>query len=421
MTTTELQHIPYDELVPSEDNIRHVLNGDLEGLMRSIASGDPKNPTLHQPLTVSPEGGKFRIIAGHRRHAAIGMGRDRKLIDKNWAPPCFVQEYGDTDRRIAMVVENTQREGLNPLDEAVAYAQLRDEFGLTQKEIAERVGFSPAYVSSRIKSGRLAPSVVAAIRAEQVDFNQALRLADLERGDQDRFMEAWDNTDIPAFKIQQYVQRVKAQKILEKASREAVRAGFTTFYQGSDNDVNEYVPEGKIAEVRHVEGVSELEEVPADVEFLMLKVNFSNEVSYYPIRFAEMDETDEAVQSGEAAPNLRRERQRHQMNTIIDLAGTRPGMQRVDGMLAQMTIRSLSPASATTLCRILGVEVKEINGWDDPIESLIEEAGTDKRALATIGVLAGLLHAHPDARDAYLLELVEDYEPMEIEAEEDPF
>jgi ParB/RepB/Spo0J family partition protein len=420
-TTQELLHIPYEDLVPSEDNIRYKLNGDLEGLMTSIAGADPKAPTLHQPLTVSPEDGKWRIIAGHRRHAAIGIGRAQKRIDLKWAVPCFVKEYDDTDRRIAMVVENTQREGLDPLDEAVAYAQLKNEFGLTQKQIAEKVGFSQAYVSGRIKAGRLVPAVVQAIRDGDVEFQHALPLADLDNADQQRFIEAWVGEEIPALKIVQFVQKVKGEKVLDKAAREAIRAGYTVFYQGSPNSLEEYIPEGKEAETHHIEAVSDLDKLNEGIEFLMLKANFMGEVSYYPIHFVDATDADaEGTDPQAAQRSARRENNKRQMGVITDLAGTRPGMGRVDGMLARMVIRSLNPAAATTVCAMLGVEVKDVDGWNNAVESLIDEAGTDKRALATIGVISGLVMNHAD-RDDYLMELVEGYEPMQLEPEEDPF
>jgi ParB family chromosome partitioning protein len=99
---------------------------------------------LIQPLVVRQAGGAYQLVAGERRWRAckqIGLTQ----------VPVVVTELSDEDSLLVALVENLQREDLNAIDESEAYARLRQEFGLSQEAVAERVGKSRVAVANSLR------------------------------------------------------------------------------------------------------------------------------------------------------------------------------------------------------------------------------------------------------------------------------
>lgn len=122
-----------------------------------------------QPVLVRPAEGGFELIAGERRwRAAQRVGL--KTI------PALVRETDDTAALEHALVENLQRDDLNPLEEAAAYQQLIEDFGLTHEQVASRVGKSRASVSNTLRLLQLPPSIQRAIRERQLSMGHARAL-----------------------------------------------------------------------------------------------------------------------------------------------------------------------------------------------------------------------------------------------------
>jgi ParB family chromosome partitioning protein len=99
---------------------------------------------LLQPLVVRPVGAGFELVAGERRLRALtGLGRA--------SAPVIVRDLSDEQMLLLALVENLQREELNAIEEAVAYQSLIDGFGLTQNEVAGRVGRSRSTVANSLR------------------------------------------------------------------------------------------------------------------------------------------------------------------------------------------------------------------------------------------------------------------------------
>jgi ParB family transcriptional regulator, chromosome partitioning protein len=149
----ELRDLPIGAIAPSPDNPRSDL-GDLEGLAASI-----KSEGIVEPLIVTWEGDDgYVVVAGHRRlEASKKAGLD--------VVPCIVRDLDPAGRAVARTVENLQREDLAPVDEARALAQLV-ELGLSQRQIAERVGCSQAHVSKRLALLKLPVAAQHAVGAD---------------------------------------------------------------------------------------------------------------------------------------------------------------------------------------------------------------------------------------------------------------
>jgi len=127
---------------------RRELGGEgLEELAQSV-----KARGLLQPVIVRRADEGYELVAGERRLEACRMaGLD--------ALPAIVVEATNREMLEMALIENLQREDLNPIDEARAYRRLREEFGLTQEEIAARVGKDRASVANQLRLLQLAPEV----------------------------------------------------------------------------------------------------------------------------------------------------------------------------------------------------------------------------------------------------------------------
>ena len=152
-----LAAIPLGEVHPSPNNPREHLT-DIEGLAISIRENG-----LIQPLIVQKIPGEhgYQIVAGHRRYAAVN--------ELGWAKvACVIRRDMLPDQELlAMLVENGQRAGLDPIEEARALKRLKVQAGLSDLELARKVGYSQAKVSGRLALLSLPAEEQEELRAKQ--------------------------------------------------------------------------------------------------------------------------------------------------------------------------------------------------------------------------------------------------------------
>lgn len=135
------QEININDIRPLKDQARQIFNEEkLEELAVSIKEHGVIQPVLVRPLS---EGG-YELVAGERRwRACLKLGY--QVI------PAVIKEYKDLEATAISLIENVQREDLNPLEEAEAYKKLVNEYGLTQEEVSGRVGKSRPFVTNMIR------------------------------------------------------------------------------------------------------------------------------------------------------------------------------------------------------------------------------------------------------------------------------
>ncbi len=145
---TGASELDVDELRPNPYQPRQRFTGEgMRELVESI-----RQHGVVQPVLVRKEAGGYQIIAGERRwRAAQEAGRTRI--------PVLIKECSEQQMMEIALVENLQREDLNPLEEAMAYRRLLDEFSLTQENVAERVGKSRSQVTNTLRLLHLHPMV----------------------------------------------------------------------------------------------------------------------------------------------------------------------------------------------------------------------------------------------------------------------
>lgn len=170
---TSAQEVEIDRLVPGRFQPRRdFAAGALEELAASI-----KEQGIVQPIVVVPRGEKFEIVAGERRwRAAARAGLVR-------VPVVIRERRSDKEMLEISLVENLQREDLNPLEAAAAYARLKEEFHLTQEDVARRVGKDRATVANALRLLKLPGSVREKIREGVLSAGHAKAIAALTSPD----------------------------------------------------------------------------------------------------------------------------------------------------------------------------------------------------------------------------------------------
>ena len=137
---SEPTEVDIDEIVPGPMQPRtHFDEGALEGLADSI-----RTHGVVQPLLVRRQGERYELIAGERRWRAARLAGLTKV-------PIVVKDVPDGDLLEIALIENIQRENLNPIEEAQAYQRLIENVGLTQEALAARVGRDRSYITNYLR------------------------------------------------------------------------------------------------------------------------------------------------------------------------------------------------------------------------------------------------------------------------------
>ena len=135
-----------------------------------------------QPIVVNTQGdGTYLIIAGERRYRASKLAGLTKV-------PAIVKNYTEKQIKEISIIENLQREDLNPIESARAIKQLMEEYKLTQEEVAERIGISRSNIANTIRLLTLYPDVIAMVEKGDLSAGHARCLVVLDNAvDQIKF------------------------------------------------------------------------------------------------------------------------------------------------------------------------------------------------------------------------------------------
>jgi len=150
--------------------------GALNELADSIRSQGVMQPILVRPLS-GGAAGKYEIIAGERRYRAACLAGLSEV-------PVLVKEVADENAAIMALIENIQREDLNPLEEAQGVKRLLDEFGLTHEQAAQSIGRSRSATSNLLRLLNLAEPVQTMLLAGDIDMGHARALLAVDAASQ---------------------------------------------------------------------------------------------------------------------------------------------------------------------------------------------------------------------------------------------
>lgn len=161
-------------LQPGKYQPRRVIDADsLEELANSIKAQGLMQPVVVRPVQTQSPLVKFEIIAGERRWRAVQLAGLKTL-------PVLVKAVDDEAAIAMALIENLQREDLNPMDEAVALSRLQKEFELTHQEVADAVGKSRAAVSNSLRLMGLHDNVKKLLENGDIDMGHARALLGLD-------------------------------------------------------------------------------------------------------------------------------------------------------------------------------------------------------------------------------------------------
>jgi ParB family chromosome partitioning protein len=214
-TPTSASEVEISRLRPSRFQPRREFS---DASLAELASSIREQGIL-QPIVVVSRGEHFEIVAGERRWRAAA------LAGLQVVPVSVRQKSSDRDMLEAALVENLQREDLNVLEAGEAYARLREEFGLTQEAIAERVGKDRTTIANSLRMLKLSSNVRERIRAGELSGGHAKALLGLASpDDQERLAEEILRR---ALSVRQTEKRVAQLSAGEKVRHEKRRDPFT--------------------------------------------------------------------------------------------------------------------------------------------------------------------------------------------------
>lgn len=159
---TRVQEIELSRITPNPEQPRKEFEQEsLTELAESI-----KVHGLLQPILVQPVGDDYQIIAGERRYRAAKLAGLEKI-------PCLIQTGTAQELVEKALIENIQRADLSPVEEGMAYARLIKEFGLTQEQVAERVGKGRATVANLLRVIKLPDPVLKLLQDGKLSLGHA--------------------------------------------------------------------------------------------------------------------------------------------------------------------------------------------------------------------------------------------------------
>ncbi len=169
-STPGLAEIPISQIQPNPYQPRKTFNeASIEELARSV-----REHGIVQPLVVTRAGDKYKLIAGERRFRAA------QKAGLTTVPALIKEMMQEGDALQIALIENIQREDLNPIEEALAYHQLHDDFQLTQEEISKRVGKERSTVANFLRLLKLPDPVKKLLASGQLSMGHARALLAIE-------------------------------------------------------------------------------------------------------------------------------------------------------------------------------------------------------------------------------------------------
>lgn len=165
----EVVEVPLDQIVFNPYQPRREINeAGLEDLAASI-----KEHGVLQPIILKRLGKGYELIAGERRVRASKKAGLKSI-------PSIVRPYDEKEQAIMALVENLQREDLNPIDEAEAYSRMLQDLKITQEELARKVGKSQSTIANKLRLLRLPEEIKRALSSDTMTERHARELLRLK-------------------------------------------------------------------------------------------------------------------------------------------------------------------------------------------------------------------------------------------------
>lgn len=164
----QIDEIEIALIIPRDNQPRKLFDPQL---LQELADSIKEHGVL-QPVLLRPLGKRYQIVAGERRWRAAGMAGLEKI-------PALIREMEDAEVAEISLIENLQRDDLSPIEEAMAYRNLLDEYRYTQEALAVRIGKSRTHIANTMRLLSLPAEVLALIEKKQISTGHARALLGL--------------------------------------------------------------------------------------------------------------------------------------------------------------------------------------------------------------------------------------------------
>ena len=167
-----VQNIKVIEIEPNKNQPRRTFPQEsIEELAKSI-----EKYGIIQPIIVTKRDGYYEIIAGERRWRAAKKAGLKEM-------PCIVRESDERKNKEIALIENIQREDLNPFEKALGIRHLMEKYGLTQEQVSKKLGKSRSSISNTVRILYLAPDVLELVKQGKLTEGHCKALAGIEDAD----------------------------------------------------------------------------------------------------------------------------------------------------------------------------------------------------------------------------------------------
>ncbi len=237
-------------LIPEQDTETPVgQNNNLNEIDVALVQANPYQPRLEfdraaldelkasikekgviQPITVRKVDDHYELIAGERRLRALTeLGQQR-------VPAYIIEVESQEDMLELAIIENVQREHLNPIEQAVAYQRLIDECDLTQEEVAQKIGKERTTITNILRLLKLPQNIQESVKAEEISMGHARALLSIE--DPDTQHAVWQKVMEQKLSVRK-TEQLARQSGLPKGKEKKTKPKRSVFLQKVEQDLRE--------------------------------------------------------------------------------------------------------------------------------------------------------------------------------------
>lgn len=218
--------LPIIDIEPNKDQPRKDFDEDkLAALAESI-----KEHGVISPILVTPgKGGTYKIVAGERRWRASKLAGLKEI-------PCIIKELNAQELSELAMVENLQRDDLNPIEESEGYRYLIERFSLTQEEIAKKIGKSRSAIANALRLNNLCPEVKALLKDDKLSQGHARALLTLDADAQLAIAERIIQDGLNVRQTEAIVQNYGSEKT--RPQKKAINPMMQKYYKDVENNLS---------------------------------------------------------------------------------------------------------------------------------------------------------------------------------------
>lgn len=218
--------LPIIDIEPNKDQPRKDFDKDkLAALAESI-----KEHGVISPILVTPgKGGTYKIVAGERRWRASKLAGLKEI-------PCIIKELNAQELSELAMVENLQRDDLNPIEESEGYRYLMERFSLTQEEIAKKIGKSRSAIANALRLNNLCTEVKALLKDDKLSQGHARALLTLDADAQLAIAERIVQDGLNVRQTEAIVQNYGSEKT--RPQKKTVNPMMQKYYKDVENNLS---------------------------------------------------------------------------------------------------------------------------------------------------------------------------------------